>query len=274
MDKIITFIVNNPILFGLSNFFMLYIVRPLKWIRAKLRMCGYIDKTAVHELEKYKNIHEGERCFIVGNGPSLNFKDLDMIANETTFGFNMVYLLFNKTKWRPTYYMVADQNVYLEMDDKINQLSIDNKFVGENCKKYGKLIDDAIYFYTVVSSKQSKMPKFSDSPIKYLHDGQTVAYFAIQMAVFMGFKNIYLIGFDFTYSKQINEHGDLVVDNSIKDHFSNDYRQIHHAPNVKKMILAFRQAARYAKSHNINIFNATRGGNLNEFERVDLESIL
>lgn len=34
----------------------------------------------------YKGIHEGQRCFIIGNGPSLKPEDLDLLEHEYTFG--------------------------------------------------------------------------------------------------------------------------------------------------------------------------------------------
>ena len=41
--------------------------------------------------------------------------------------------------------------------------------------------------------------KFSDNFAKVAYAGQTVTYLNMQLAYFMGFKNIYLIGVDFDY---------------------------------------------------------------------------
>ena len=59
-------------------------------------------------LKSYKDKHKGERCFLVGNGPSLTSSDLDLIKDEKTIGCNMVYKIFDQTKWRPTYHCLID----------------------------------------------------------------------------------------------------------------------------------------------------------------------
>lgn len=40
-----------------------------------------------------------------------------------------------------------------------------------------------------------------------------------------------------------------------------------------RMILAYESAKKYVDSHNISIYNATRGGMLEVFERVDFDSL-
>ncbi len=39
------------------------------------------------------NIHHGQRCFIIGNGPSLQRTDLTKLKDEFTFGMNRIYLV-------------------------------------------------------------------------------------------------------------------------------------------------------------------------------------
>ncbi len=55
-----------------------------------------------------RDCHRGRRGFIVGNGPSLRMEDLDRLQSEISFGSNKIYLAFDKTAWRPTYYSVID----------------------------------------------------------------------------------------------------------------------------------------------------------------------
>lgn len=267
MKKIITFIVNNKVLFAVSNFILKRIVAPMKKARAFIKRDIFKTKS---KLEEFMNINKGKRCFIIGNGPSLTMEDLEKIKDEISFGFNMIYLSFDKTKWRPTYYMVLDQNVYLEVGKELNTIDIPYKFVGENCKKYGKHINNAIYFPTIFSNKT--MPEYSDDITKYMYDGNTVAYYSLQMATYMGFEEIYMIGFDCTYSREIDNDGN-VINNDVKDHFDDAYNDNHNYSNVDKMILAFRSASIYAKENNVKIYNATRGGKLEEFERINFDDI-
>src|SRR5699024_7865108 len=59
-------------------------------------------------IEALRNCHKGERCFIIGNGPSLRAEDLDKLKNEITFACNRINLIFDQTDWRPTYYCITD----------------------------------------------------------------------------------------------------------------------------------------------------------------------
>jgi hypothetical protein len=49
---------------------------------------------SIKRLRTYKDIHRGKRCFIIGNGPSLNQLDLTLLKNEYTFGMNRIYMAF------------------------------------------------------------------------------------------------------------------------------------------------------------------------------------
>ena len=65
-------------------------------------------------LKKYKNIHKGQRCFIIGTGPSLSVEDLEKLKGEITFGSNRIFEIYSQTDWRPTYYMNQDKaNIFI-----------------------------------------------------------------------------------------------------------------------------------------------------------------
>ncbi len=66
------------------------------------------------KIEQYRDIHKGESCFIIGHGPSLRVRDLDILEsnNIITFSMNCTYKLFDKTAWRPDYYVVSDRGMF------------------------------------------------------------------------------------------------------------------------------------------------------------------
>ena len=63
-------------------------------------------------VKKFKNKHLGERCFIVGNGPSLKNTKLDLIKNEFSFAMNRISMIFDFTEWRPSYYSCTTTNIH------------------------------------------------------------------------------------------------------------------------------------------------------------------
>lgn len=71
-----------------------------------------IMKWESRRISGIKDVYKGKRCFIVGNGPSLRVDDLDKIKNEYSFASNKIYKIFDKTMWRPDYYVICDA-IYL-----------------------------------------------------------------------------------------------------------------------------------------------------------------
>ena len=59
----------------------------IAWNTSLKRWQSYRRFTRLH------NVHRGQRCFIVGNGPSLNQTDLSLLRGEYTFTTNRAYLI-------------------------------------------------------------------------------------------------------------------------------------------------------------------------------------
>lgn len=228
-------------------------------------------------IKTLKNLHLNKRCFIIGNGPSLIAEDLDKFKNEITFAFNRIYYIFDQTDWRPTYYCSEDDKTILESKDEINNLKIENKFFPVNFPWDYKIhFKNAKYFIFKFGDRNVE-PKFSEDIVKGIYWGNTVAYTAIQLAVYMGVKEIYLLGVDHNFSRMVNDKGEIVIDETAKDYFTEKYnrdKEDLYIPNIEVSTRAFTAAKKYADRHNIKIFNATRGGKLEVFERVEFDKII
>lgn len=239
----------------------------------------YRIKKSLPNADRLKNIHEGQRCFIIGNGPSLLIQDLERLSGEVTFGMNGIYKIFNKTKWRPTYYCIQDRLLITNNFKEINMSDNMNKFIGvAETKRYPK-IENAIYIKINTENFYPNLPKFSDDIRKEVFEGYTVTYMCLQIAVYMGFKEIYLLGIDHNYSVTVMPDGSLKEDKNVKDYFAEDNikkkqsenKQQVNYPQLYKTTLAYESAKLYADEHSIKIFNATRGGKLEVFDRVNID---
>jgi len=62
-------------------------------------------RESIQNLRRFKDIHTGERCFIIGNGPSLKKTDLSFLKDEYTFGLNRIYLMFAELGFSTSYYL-------------------------------------------------------------------------------------------------------------------------------------------------------------------------
>ena len=231
-------------------------------------------------IRKYKNIHNGKRCFLVGAGPSLTVKDLDTLHlnHEITFGCNYVYRLFNQTRWRPDYFCFIDGNRWRDVqEDAIPDMSCpffcnrdwlyakDIAYLPSNAEIINYRFD---WFFK--PNAESNMPKFSEDPSKVTYWGGTVLYdIALQMAAYMGFSEIYLLGVDWSFANK--KEGEA--------HFSGYLSQKQEETMGQKNMIGYsglkgwEKAKLYALQHGFRIYNATRGGDLEVFERVNFDSL-
>lgn len=232
------------------------------------------------QIMAYKNLYVGKRCFFIGNGPSLKSKDLDTLQKhgEITFAFNRIYNIFNETCWRPTFYISQDEKMLLGCADVVDQLDLPVKFIPIQIHWYhGINIHDAIYFN--MNWQQEEEPDkflFSDNAARELDCANTGMYTAAQMAVYMGFAEIYFIGVDHHFHISQNLKGEIVVDNTVKDYFSDEYNQDKenlYIPNTEKSTLTYIAMKKQCDKRNIKVFNATRGGMLEVFPRVEFDTL-
>lgn len=227
-------------------------------------------------LLQYKNRHKHQRAFILGNGPSLNLQDLELLADEISFAANKIYLGFEQTKWRPTYYFVEDHLVYKQNFDEINSQKL-TKFFPIDTLRYGK-IKDGIYFNFHFNAIKPSMPNFSNSALKGFYWGATVVYTMIQMAIYMGIKELYIIGLDFSFyvPPEYEKTKETIVSNGEINHFHKDYRKVGekwNQPKLESQYLAFERTKQYCQEHGIKIYNASRNTKLDVFDKINFDDL-
>lgn len=246
-----------------------------RWALRKIKNCfwlkkrekGYLDPK-FDALKKYENIHEGERCFIICTGPSLRVEDVEKLKNEYTFSMNSIIKLYPQTDWRPTYYAIEDIDVYMKLENDLKQCQPNPIFISDWLAERVKPKFYTIsYPYDIINHYpvgNYRLPRFCFSGNAYtvVYDGYTTTFTIIQLAVYMGFKEIYLLGCDCNY-------------NGDKKHFINYESSNRSRPYDihEKMLAAYKKAKEYSDAHEIKIYNATRGGKLEVFERVDFDEL-
>lgn len=232
------------------------------------------------ELKKLQNKYKGRRCFIVANGPSLRTEDLEKLANanEITFGMNRIYKIFDDTSWRPTFYACEDELIAKEQQKEINDLPAEIKFIPIELKWFHDIeIEDAQYFHLNYREEMRSGDGVSADIAHQIDCRGTVTCTCMQIAMYMGFTEIYLLGVDHNYQKIIDINGNIIEDKTAKDYFCEGYDDdikdvvVH---DMGKNTLAYIDANKYADKMGLStIYNATRGGKLEVFHRVDFDSL-
>lgn len=212
------------------------------------------------------------RCFIIGNGPSLKVEDLNKLIDEDTFAANEIYKIFADTKWRPTYYLVKDR--YSKSSGKdIDRLQVKNIFVGDYYLRYHEIKrKDIICIHEHYALDEKNIP-FSDNLKKCFYSASTVTYGLMQIAAYLEYKEIYLLGFDHNYSFEFDEKGNVVKTDTDNAHFFKDEIPEDIIANVYGMTRAYESFRYYSEKKGIFVKNATRGGKLEVFHRVDFDSL-
>lgn len=273
---------------------------PATWAPPARPAVGDVDA-----LMRLKGRHAGQRCFIMGNGPSLNRMDLGKLAGETVFACNGIDLLFDRIDWRPAYYACVDSRVLPDRAPEIRAMLAANPemigFFPEILHAHDGSGDrlatrellgpqsNAVLFNEVANDPSAGLAgMFSLDVADRVVMPFTVTVTMLQLAAWMGFSEMYLIGCDTAYSipdsvKQegaLSEDGArLLLTSTLDDdpnHFDPRYfgkGRRWHNPQVSQMTMHYGYAKRALDMIGLKAFNATAGGNLEVFPRADFESL-
>lgn len=224
----------------------------------------------MRRLSAMRDMHNGERCFIIGNGPSLKDTDLTKLSNEYTFGMNRIYLLFAELGFSTSFYLSVNDLVIEQCADDIRDLE-PNKFLSWRARAHITPSPDIIYLYTTYTGR-----KFAADARGRLWEGATVTYVALQLAFHMGFEQVILIGVDHSFSTKGPPNQTVVSQGADEDHFAPDYFGAGfrwQLPDLETSEVAYEMARTAYQRHGREVLDATIGGRLEIFPKVDYDSL-
>lgn len=234
------------------------------------------NRQELQKIKSFHNLHKGQRCFIIGTGPSLSATDLDKLKTEITFGSNRIFEIFSQTDWRPTYYVNQDFTLIDKYINEIKALEVRQKFLPIDKLSVFGAKQDQTYFVLRHKDFYPGYAEFSTNLNHYMGQGFTATYGAIQLAVYMGFTEIYLLGIDHNYSIYLDANGVPVMNEGVKDYFagSTSSNKGLNLPRIEESTMAYITAKNVAdRCKAFKVCNATRGGKLEVFDRVDFDSL-
>lgn len=235
-------------------------------------MAWYFHPLAIQNKERirrFAGIHKGERCFIVANGPSLRNTNLDFLINETTFGLNRIYLYFSETAFRPTYYVTMNELILEQFSTDINKLAVP-MFLNWNRRRY---FEENSPNKVYLKSRMVIKDYFEPDLTKPLVVGATVTFVALQIAYYMGFQEVVLVGLDHDYAEKGVPSG-LETRTSEKDlsHFHPQYfpKGVRwQLPDLLRSEIDFALARRAYEADGRKIYDATINGKCAVFEKKE-----
>lgn len=258
-------------------------------------------RTEMTRNKELKNIHKGERCFVLGNGPSLKQHDLSKLTNEYVFTVNNMIKTDAFKLLKPNFHLFFDPAFF----DFFFSPSPENNRAIEDIKQKLVANPDMTFFSSYrLRSKFSKV--FSDFNSHYAFNNKTytaqlkkasamhrntpafqnVILYAINIAVYMGFEKIYILGVDMTGFLDAYEHD---VTESKAGHFyettKEDFQKLvqfkmdnnldneFYLKAFGKTFEHFKLMERNASSKKARLFNASEHGALDVIERVNYQKL-
>ena len=222
-------------------------------------------------LTGYQNKHQGQRCFIIGNGPSLRQTDLSKLKGEFTFGLNRIYLLFPELGFNTTYLVSVNDLVLEQCAAEMQALSLP-RFVTWRARRWFRPATPITFLDTDFTGAET----FSTDCLERVFEGYTVTYVALQLAFHMGFKEAILIGVDHNFQTQGPANQAVVSQGDDPNHFAPNYFgkgfkwQL---PDLAGSERAYRLAQQAYTRAGRRVLDATVGGKLTIFEKADYDTL-
>lgn len=249
--KVRRFAVNKSLL--LSQFD--YNVSPTGWQnRSALQRLGnqYSDKTAV----------------ILGNGPSMRGFDLAQLDGLPCFCLNRGYLLWNDQHRSPEFLVVVNNLVISQFYNELSAVKA-KAFAPWQFREF--FVSDTLFF------KERWEERFFRDVTRGVWFGGTVTFVALQLAYFLGFSKVVLLGIDHKFTFDGAPNTELLSSSDDPNHFSPDYfgpGVRWHAPDLQRSEQSYRLARACYEADGRRIIDATSGGACPVFERQPLGDAL
>jgi hypothetical protein len=214
-------------------------------------------------LSSLHNREQGRQCILVCNGPSLNQMDLRFLRKHICIGLNKIFLGFKKFGFYPKYYVAVNDLVVQQSTTDIKALNC-IKFISN---RSASLIPESAFTYHINTSQPAS--RFCKDISQGVHEGWTVTYAALQIAYFLGFERVVIIGMDhrYTFEGKANQTSLMVGDDP--NHFASNYfsGQRWDNPDLAHSEESYRLAKQVFEADGRSIIDATLNGACTVFDK-------
>jgi len=230
-------------------------------------------RESLTRLAALKDTHRGERCFILGNGPSLRRTDVSKLRNEFTFGMNRIYLAFEDWGFETSFLVSVNDLVIEQCVEDFLALQIPRFFSWRSHRFFPPSPKETLptFLYTTYD-----MPTFARDARFRLWEGATVTYVCLQLAYHMGFSEVILIGVDHHFESKGKANETVVSKGDDPNHFDPRYFgkgfrwQL---PDLETSEIAYRMAKEAYTRAGRRVLDATIGGKLTVFEKIAYDDL-
>ena len=173
-------------------------------------------------MKSLKNQYEGERVFLIGNGPSLDQTPINQLKDEYSIAMNKINDIYPHTNWRPSFYVLLlddlGENSPKYLTENLNQGikcitllkhkpifgSCNNLYFTNKKKLKYESVGGGKNFHglgrdDIESMEIQELYNYWPNDVSEMVYSYHSMYAVIQMAIYMGFDEIYFVGCDLGY---------------------------------------------------------------------------
>ncbi len=247
----------------------------------------------LRRLAELKDRYRGERIFLLGNGTSLNDLPISHLRNEYVFGIDRVHLLYRKIDFRPSFYLASDwdmmSDIALDLRAQVDLNPSQTLFFFPEYFRGLVSNDECVCWFHLKPAGTTLFQRFEMNATRGLCDHGSSLIHALQIATFMGFSEIYLVGVDLlchlrSGDRQIQIPGDPIPDaihftssdNRDPNHFDPRYHgENSHwtQPDFNRIRTSLRSARKLLELNNQRLFHTTPSRCKLDLESVNFESL-
>jgi hypothetical protein len=247
------------------------------------------NRSILKKNEVFRDKHKGQRCFVIGNGPSLKTQDLLPLAGEITLAMSAFWKHPIVAEWQPTYYCFADplffdgsepmREFFQSLRARIHSSTFLVPFSAAKVIREQDLLPLGqtyyVAFHGALSGRRLKNVDFAKS----VPGVQSTAQLGIMAAMYMGCSPMYLLGLDHDWLAHRGMDKHFYEGKTVEDHpqaHGDMSRFAYKAQLLSTIRLWNRYEALLSLSvqKGIDIVNATDGGFLDVFQRANYEEVV
>lgn len=230
--------------------------------------------------------HKGRPAFVIVNGPSLASQDIRRLKGQITFVVSAFWKHEAVLSWQPTYYSLLDTNFFTDtpatrtFHQSLNERIHSSTFFVplfrgfDAVRKHAFLPADRTFYVAAAGSST-----IANDLTTITQSFAGVSSFALSQAIYMGCSPIYLLGFDHDYlaNRGVDHH--FYAGGTITGHDNTNVPLVDRVPYDEEMRANlslwnnYRVLKTVAERNRIQVYNATQGGYLDVFPRVEYTSI-
>lgn len=255
---------------------------------------GQLSDEERHVLDRNRelqNRHRGERCFILATGPSIKRQHLKPLKDEICISVSNFFVHPDYLTIRPRYHCIAPYHPPITEDAWQTWMTetaaatsaagatmlfgIDDRERNERCDRYrGR----QVHYLKFVGPWDGALANGIDLT-KALPPPASVSIMALMAAIYMGFRDVYLLGCDHDWILHLNESrhfyeesAHALVRSQYDEWAGTDFEL--ECGNLLELFRQYRRLMAAARACGTHIHNATAGGLLDAVPRVRLERVL